>query len=232
MSRFLIVDIGAGTMDILCYDSESEQSYKAVAKSPVLSLAKEAECLSKKLLVTGCEMGGGAISTVLRERAQKVEVIMSASSAATINHNLDKERSWGIKIVEDTEAEGMQQYKNYSTLNLGDLDVDRLRHILQGLDVSFSFDIVGVCAQDHGMPPEGVSHLDYRNTIFKASLDHDPFPHALLYREDEVPETFNRLNAIATTAKNLPADEVYVMDSGMAAILGATMDPQARQKEV
>ncbi|MBW2312327.1 MAG: hypothetical protein JRF35_14885 [Deltaproteobacteria bacterium] len=34
----------------------------------------------------------------------------------------------------------------------------------------------GICAQDHGRPPEGVSHLDYRHTVFKERLDEDPYP--------------------------------------------------------
>jgi uncharacterized protein (DUF1786 family) len=41
----------------------------------------------------------------------------------------------------------------------------------------------------------------------------------------------SRLLSIARSAQSLPADEVYVMDSGMAAILGASMDPRVRQRE-
>ena len=232
MSRFLILDIGAGTMDVLYCDTESGLLYKAVAKSPVLYLAEKAASLPKDLLITGNEMGGGAISKVLRQRAQEAEVIMSVSSAATVHHNLETVRSWGIRVIEDTEAEDLRHNKKYSTLTTGDLEVERLKHILEGLGVSFSFDVVGICAQDHGTPPEGVSHLDYRHNIFKASLDDNPFPHTLLYRNDEVPVTLNRLMCIAQDAKMLPTDEIYVMDSGMAAILGASMDPQARPKEM
>ena len=231
MSRFLIVDIGAGTMDVLYYDTESGLHYKAVAKSPVLSLAEKAASIPGNLLITGVEMGGGTLSNVLRQRAEKGEVIMSLSSAATIHHNPEKVRSWGIKIVEDTEADDLRHNKDYSPLIVGDLEVDRLKRIVEGFDVSFSFDVVGVCAQDHGTPPEGVSHLDYRHNLFKAGLDENPFPHALLYKSDEVPVTFNRLLSIAESAMTLPTDEVYVMDSGLAAILGASMDSRARPKE-
>ena len=231
MSRFLILDIGAGTMDLLYHDTESGLHYKAVAKSPVLYLAEKAASLPGNLLITGNEMGGGPISKVLRQRAQEAEVMMSVSSAATVHHNLEKVRSWGIKIIEDREAEDLRHNKKYSALTIGDLDVERLKHILEGLGVSLSFDAVGICAQDHGTPPEGVSHLDYRHSIFKASLDDNPFPHALLFKADEVPVTLNRLKSIAESARLLPTDEIYVMDSGMAAILGATMDPQARPKE-
>ena len=88
MSRYLILDVGAGTMDILYHDTASQQHYKAVAKSPVKSIAEEAEGLSGKLLLLGTEMGGGALSRVLAERAKRSEVIMSLSAAPTVHHNL------------------------------------------------------------------------------------------------------------------------------------------------
>ena len=59
MGRYLILDIGAGTIDILYYDTDSGIHYKTVAKSPVLYLAEQASSLSGDLLITGVEMGGG-----------------------------------------------------------------------------------------------------------------------------------------------------------------------------
>lgn len=231
MSHFLILDIGAGTMDILYYDTKTGLHYKAVAKSPVLSLAERASRLSGDLLITGVEMGGGALSRVLRQHAEKSKVIMSVSSAATIHHNMEKVRSWGIEVIEDEEAEGLRQDNRYSGLTLGDLEPERLKQTIEGLGVPWAFDVVGICAQDHGTPPDGISHIDYRHRIFKAGLEKDPFPHTLLFSDGEVPETFNRLRSIAESARSFLADEIYVMDSGMAAILGASMDPRARGKE-
>ena len=231
MERYLILDVGAGTVDLLYYDMESKQHLKAVGKSPVKSLAEEAENSTGDLLITGTEMGGGVMSNILKRRAQEAEVVMSASSAATINHNLEKVRSWGIKVVDDKEAEALRQAGSYHTLTTSDLEVDRLEQMVRALGVPFSFEVVGLCAQDHGMPPEGVSHLDYRHEIFKSRLDKDPFPQALLYKSDQVPATLSRLRSMAKSAEGLPAHEIFVMDSGMAAILGASMDPRAREKE-
>jgi uncharacterized protein (DUF1786 family) len=76
-----------------------------------------------------------------------------------------------------------------------------------------------------------VSHLDFRHSLFRLSLDRNPFPHALLYSRGEIPEPLNRLKCIAETALEIPASEIYVMDSGMAAILGGTLDPHAASKE-
>jgi uncharacterized protein (DUF1786 family) len=231
MSRFLILDIGAGTLDILYHDTRESLHYKAVVKSPVKRLTEKATREQGNLLIVGREMGGGALSRVLREKSRESEVVMSVSAAATINHNLDKVRSWGIKVRADKEADALAATKGYSVLTAGDLELERLREIIKAFGVSFSFDVVGICAQDHGRPPQGVSHLDYRHSVFKAKLQENPFPHALLYRHDEIPATLSRLKSLAESAQLLPAEEIYVMDSGMAAILGASMDSQAAKKE-
>ncbi len=231
MSRFLLVDVGAGTMDVLYFDDESDLHYKAVVKSPVRYLAEKAAALPGNLIVTGNEMGGGAISDVLTHRAQEHEVVMSTSSAATIHHDLDRVRATGIKIVDEAKAEEYRNTPEYSPLTLNDVDASRLHRIVSGFGISFLFDVVGICAQDHGVPARGVSHLDFRHEVFKENLDKDPFPQALLYSGDHVPPTMNRLKSIAESAKQLPTEEVFVMDSGIAAILGASMDIMARSKE-
>ena len=230
MSRYLMIDIGAGTMDVLYYDRNSDLHFKAVVKSPVRSLAESASRLTGNLVVRGCEMGGGAVSKALRERAREADVVMTAAAAATLHHDPDKVRAWGIRILPDVEIEPYLARSDYSELVLQDIDIQRLRSIVEGLGVSFRFDIVGICAQDHGRPPKGVSHLDYRHNLFQQRLDRDPRPQALIFESSEVPATMNRLAAIAASASHLPADEVYVMDSGMAAILGASTDAQASAK--
>lgn len=231
MSRYLLVDIGAGTMDILYYDSSSKLPYKAVVKSPVRTVAERAAGLSGNLVVTGNEMGGGPITDVLREKARKSKVVMSASSAATLHHNPEVVSGWGIRIVDDSDAEKMTLDNDYTPLTIGDLEPERLESIIAGFGVPYSFDVVGICAQDHGMPPAGVSHLDYRHNLFRAVLDRSPFAHALLYKNSDVPPTMNRLTSIAGSAEKLPTDEIYVMDSGMAAILGASLEASVHPKE-
>jgi len=119
MSRFLLIDIGAGTMDVLCYDTETNLHVKAVSRSPVLYMAEKVGELSGDLIITGREMGGGAISKVLQARAQNGEVIMSTSAAATIHHDLDRVRSMGFKVVDDKEADEMSKDKRFTHLAIG-----------------------------------------------------------------------------------------------------------------
>jgi uncharacterized protein (DUF1786 family) len=102
---------------------------------------------------------------------------------------------------------------------------------VESFGVPFSFDAVAICAQDHGVPPAGVSHLDFRHNLFKAHLEGNPQPHVLLYKSDEVPVVMNRLRSIAISAGAIATEEIYVMDSGMAAILGGSMDILARNRD-
>ena len=231
MGRFLMVDIGAGTMDVLWYDTDAELHYKAVVKSPVRYLAEIAAATPGNLLISGSEMGGGPVTAILKERAKSAAVVMSASAAATLHHNPEVVRSWSIDIVENEKLIKFQQDDSFSNLVLGDIDVARLRQIVEGFGVPFKFDAVAICAQDHGMPPAGISHLDYRHNMFQVRLQQKPYPHELLYKGDEVPPEMNRLSCVARTAGSIPADEVYVMDSGMAAILGGSMDVLARDRQ-
>jgi uncharacterized protein (DUF1786 family) len=232
MNRFLMVDIGAGTMDVLYFDTTAGLHYKAVVTSPVPMLAKQAAATPGNLLVTGVEMGGGGIAGVLRARAEDADVVMSRSAAATLHHDPERVRSWGISVVEDAAAGALIGDPLYAHLVLEDLNHRRIKQIVEGMGVDFEFDAVAVCAQDHGVPPVGDSHLDFRHQMFQAALDRNPSPHHLLYPAGGVPAEMNRLNAIAAAARMLPTKKAYVMDSGMAAILGASMDHLAAAQKV
>ena len=57
---YLLIDVGAGTMDILCYDTKAEVHYKAVVQSPVRQLAQTIEtagclCCTVERIATGRE---------------------------------------------------------------------------------------------------------------------------------------------------------------------------------
>ena len=229
--KYLIIDIGAGTMDILYYDSGHSVHYKAVVMSPALNIAEKISAINGDLLITGVETGGGTMAGLLKEKAERAEVVMSRSASATINHDLSKVRSLGVTVLEDEKAEELKKSRRYTHIDFSDLEYGRIKGIVEGMGVPFSFDVLGLCAQDHGVPGPGISHLDYRHNIFKERLDKNPFPHRMLYEYSEIPDTFNRLKSIALRAGDFPSGEVYIMDSGMAAILGGTLDPFAAQKD-
>ncbi len=231
MGKYLMLDIGAGTMDILYLDTRSRLQYKAVVKSPVQVIADQINKIKGRLIVTGCEMGGGPVSAAIKERAAVSEVVISHTAASTLHHDPEQVRSFGIRIIDDTEADRLTQKDPSHAVTTEDIQKDRILNIVKGFGVPPVFDAVAVCAQDHGKAPAGTSHLDFRHSLFKAILDKHPYPGALLYRSTNVPKVMSRLSSIAHSVEKLPTDRVYVMDSGMAAILGASMDASARPLE-
>jgi uncharacterized protein (DUF1786 family) len=230
VGNILTIDIGAGTMDMLCYVPEENMHYKAVVKSPVRTRATDVRATRGDLLVTGVEMGGGPVTEALKERARTSRVIMSPSAAATLHHNPERVTEMGIQIAADTKIDTLMAGGDFTHIHLGDLEPSRIESIVRGFGLPFDFDAIALCAQDHGAAPAGTSHLDFRHGLFKERLDKQPYPHTLLYTPERLPEEFNRLKSIALAAAGLPTRSVYVMDSGMAAILGASMDPSVRDQ--
>jgi len=231
MGRYLMLDVGAGTLDILYYDTDSDFHYTAVVRSPVRVLADDIRQTTGHLVVTGSEMGGGPVSQALIDRAKSADVVMSRTASATIHHDVRRVTTHGIRVVDTTAAVRLKLDARFNHIRTGDIQIDRLKRLVQGFGVPFEFDAVAVCAQDHGAAPAGVSHLDFRHRMFTAVLEANPVPQALLYRADQIPVEMNRLSAIAADAAALPTDRIYVMDSGMAAILGASKDMSAAKRK-
>lgn len=227
MARYLLLDVGAGTLDVLIYDDTTHTHYKAVVQSPVPQIAQMLESIEGNIVLTGGEMGGGFVREVLRQKAARFDVAATATAAATIHHDPEVIHQLGIRIVDELQAARLTEDQDHVRMHLTDLQIDRLRAIVQSCGVPFAFDVVAVCAQDHGIPPEGVSHLDYRHNLFRSALEAFPHPASLLHRTDEVPPTFNRLCTLAADLNAIPTAEAYVMDSGMAAVLGASQDISA-----
>jgi len=230
MKNLLAIDIGAGTMDILCYVPGENMHYKAVVQSPVRTIARRVAATRGNLVVDGVEMGGGPVTEALRARAETHRVTISSAAAATVHHDPDRVKAMGLHIVTDEAVDKLQKEPGHAAVTLGDLEPDRIQRIVEGFGLPFEFEAVAICAQDHGAAPPGFSHLEYRHQLFKARLDRRPYPHTLLFSPDNLPKEFNRLGSIARTAGRLPTEKVFVMDSGQAAILGASLDPSLTKK--
>jgi uncharacterized protein (DUF1786 family) len=196
-----------------------------VVQSPVRTRAAAIEATAGNLAVTGVEMGGGPVTGVLQARARTHQVVISSTAAATIHNDPDRVTAMGLRIVVDQEMDAWIRNPDFTSVTLGDIELGRIQRIVESFGLPFEFEAVVVCAQDHGAAPPGVSHLEFRHQLFKARLDRHPHPHTLLFSKEDLPSEFNRLGSIARAAAQLPTRNVYVMDSGMAAILGASLDP-------
>ncbi|MBS3755587.1 MAG: pyruvate formate-lyase activating enzyme [Desulfobacterales bacterium] len=230
MSRYLTIDIGAGTMDILCWDSASGEHFKAVVMSPVRHIARHIEQSRGPLAVTGAEMGGGPVTEALKQRAAESEVLISPAAAATLHHDMERVKRFGMVCANDRQLARAVSEGTHTPIILADVQPARIEQIFNGLGVSMQLEAVALCAQDHGAAPKGVSHLDFRHNLFREMLDASPVPTNLLFSGEAVPTAFNRLNSIARDARWLNTREICVMDSGMAALAGAAQDAGARNK--
>lgn len=219
-----MIDIGAGTMDILCYDTRSGEHFKAVAPSPVRHVADQIERTKGPLAVSGVEMGGGPVTEALRRRAETDRIRISISAAATLHHDMDRVRGWGLTIEDNRTIEKLSTDPHFTAIRLGDVQPGRIARLIAGLGLPMTFEAVALCAQDHGLAPPGMSHLDFRHNLFQTIIAERSTPFDLLYDRNEVPKDFNRLRSMAADAAMLDTRKVYVMDSGMAAMCGASRD--------
>ncbi len=232
MARFLAIDVGAGTLDAMFLDTRSGDQFKFVAKSPTRALAQKImACESKTILITGRQMGGGPITEAIKSKARACNIMMTRSAAETIHHRMERVETLGVRIVSPREAQERAKRGDISSFRTGDLRAEDLMTMLKLMGIEPAVDCFGIGVQDHGTPKGGVSSLDFRHQIFKEIIDKSPKPSAFLFEGKRIPSCLRRMRAAAMDGKGIPSGRLYVMDTGMAAILGASSDPLARGKE-
>ena len=105
--RILAVDIGAGTQDILLYDTDKqlENCIKMVLPSPSPLLAAQVGAATERgedLFISGRTVGGGAFSRALkRHLASGRRVYITPGAAYTLRNNLDDVTSLGVDVREE-----------------------------------------------------------------------------------------------------------------------------------
>jgi uncharacterized protein (DUF1786 family) len=231
MARFLATDVGASTLDAMFVDTNSGDQFKFVAKSPTRILAERiTACRSNRMLITGRQMGGGPVTEAIKSKARQCRVMMTRSAAETIHHRQERVKNLGVMLISPKEAKQEAKKRNTSWFKTGDIVVEDILTILKSMGIKPGFDFFGICVQDHGTPKGEISSLDFRHHIFKGIIDKDPRPSAFLFEASRIPSFLRRMRAAAMDAKGVPSSKIYLMDTGMAAILGASSDPSARGK--
>ncbi|MHB8779827.1 MAG: DUF1786 family protein [Candidatus Geothermincolia bacterium] len=225
--RLLALDIGAGTTDILLYDSAAaiENCTKVVVPSASGVLAGRVREITEKgadLLITGSTVGGGAFSqAVKRHVAAGYRVLMTEAAAYTIRNDLADVTAAGIRLVPEAPAGFAGE-----TLTADELDLAPLAGLLRSTGQELTtLDGAAVAVQDHGSYASGESNRKTRIAHMKESLQSNPSPASMAYSLEEVPERFPRFrSAAARLAEQLPGP-VLVMDTAPAAIVGCMADP-------
>ena len=214
---WLILDVGAGTQDILIYQPTKPlaASYKMVLPSPSHVAGAKVDAaagIGRDVWLYGRVMGGGELTeAVKRHIAGGLKVYAQKEAALSIHDSLKKVESMGVVISQDKPAET-------TPVACGDVDLHSLGHALDhfGLGLPSRF---AAAAQDHGFTPEG-SNRDARFKMWEDSLRSGGDPAELVYLDP--PPSLTRLAALA---QSLPG--AVVADSATAALLGALQDETA-----
>lgn len=219
--KILAIDVGAGTQDIMLFDSDQpiENSVKMVLPSPTRIFAEKIRKHRNDLFLTGETMGGGSINKAIKNHLKKgYRVLMTENSARTVRDDLNRVKSLGIQLVPAGE-----KHPEISKIQLKDVDLDLLREVLSKFDVELEFDYIGVAVQDHGFQV-GMGDRNFRFSKIKEKLDHPKPPEEFAYL-NQAPDYFTRMNGVLRT---LQGYDVVLMDSKFASICGATCDEHVK----
>jgi uncharacterized protein (DUF1786 family) len=229
--KILAIDIGAGTEDILLFDSQKkniENCIKLVLPSPTQTFATKVRAATrhcKDIFVEGDTIGGGAFTSALKAHVEKgLRVVMAEKAAYTIRNDLEEVKQLGIEVVR--EENETKDFKG-ETLTIEEVNLNKLQMFLEGLGETLSdVDVVAVAVQDHGVFPMGISNRKFRIKKLKALLKESPKPENLAFKEEEIPPCFLRMKSAAQASRRqLPKAEVLLMDTSPDAILGCLKDP-------
>ena len=222
--RILAIDVGTGTQDIMICDTEKEleNSIKIVLPSPHLYISQQIREIENDIYFDGEIMGGGKIKKSIQEHMEKgYNVVMEPTCAKTIRDNLEQVKAIGIEIADYTK-----EYKDYSKITLGDINITKLSEFLLGYDLEFDFDKIAIAVQDHGYN-ENMGDRDFRFEKIREKVSEPISPLEFGFKED-VPEYFTRMRAVRRQVEREGIEELpLVMDTKFASIAGMCYDEVA-----
>jgi uncharacterized protein (DUF1786 family) len=213
--KILALDVGAGTQDVLLYDSRRtpENCFKLVLPSQTQVIGqriREATNAGRALHLAGVVMGGGASTEAIAGHlAAGLPVTATPAAARTVHNDLDRVRAQGIVVQDDPPAGAV-------VVELKDVDLLALARAMALFGVELP-EIVAVAVQDHGYRP-GSGNNVVRFEHLQRLLDRGGDFSQMVYRE--APSDMLRMQAVAQTVPG-----VVLMDTGTAAVLGALGDP-------
>lgn len=221
MNSILAVDIGSGTQDVLVYGpgQEMENNVKMILPSQTQIVARQIERLTKErkdIFIHGYLMGGGSSSGAIKKHLQRgYKVYATREAALTIKDNLEEVTARGIELADSAPA-------GCAPVEFKDIDIPALRKALSLFEVDFP-KVFAFAVQDHGFSPDR-SNRAFRFEHWQRFLDQGGSLPDMIYNQDNLPDYFTRMRAVQQCCRK-EAEQVWVMDTGAAAILGSLEDP-------
>lgn len=214
--KILAIDIGAGTQDILLFDSEKniENCTSLVLPTPSKILAERLRRIEDHLYLYGDTTGGGSIGRAIQDHLKKgYRVVMETSAAYSIRNDLGAVQSMGIEV-------GGKPSNHFQELEIKEINLPLFQKFLVQFGVDFSFDVIAIAVQDHGAAPPGVSDRIFRFQNMEKMLRKDNRPESFHFTEDTVPDYFLRMQSAVKAARRFTSSPILVMDTSFSAILG------------
>jgi uncharacterized protein (DUF1786 family) len=213
--RILAIDVGAGTQDVLIYESDKtpENCFKLVLPSQTQIVARrirKATADGRPVHLTGTVMGGGASGYAVQDHlAAGLPVTASPAAARTIHNDLARVERLGISVRDDPPGDA-------EAIELQDVDLTSLAAALAPFGIEVPA-VIAVAVQDHGYRP-GSSNNAVRFEYLQTLVENGGELARMVYREP--PAGMTRMEAVLETVPG-----AYLMDTGAAAVLGALGDP-------
>src|SRR4030043_1957761 len=110
--KTLAIDIGAGTQDILLFDSQkkTENCISLVLPTPSKFFAEKLKTIESDVYIHGDTIGGGSLGrAILRPLQKGYRVAMEESAAYSIRNDLDEVKSMGIEVGKKPEIDHFQE---------------------------------------------------------------------------------------------------------------------------
>lgn len=227
--KFLAVDVGTGTQDVLLWDARLslENGYKLVLPSPTLMIRRQIQTAIKQkrdLVLTGVMMGGGPSGWAVEDALKAgCRVYATPQAARTLDDDLERVRELGVILLSEDEAARLPE--DVVRICMQDFDLDLLQRTfaLYGIGLH-DLAAVAVAVFDHGNAPAGVSDRRFRFDYLKKRVLEVNRLSAFAYMSESIPPDLTRMQAVAEYAGGLDCPLV-LLDSAPAAVLGATFDP-------
>ena len=215
--RILAIDIGAGTQDILFFDSEKkvENCTSLVLPTPSKVLAEKLKTIETNVYIHGDTIGGGSLGRAILRHLQKgFRVVMEESAAYSIRNDLDEVKSMGIEVGKRPGSD------HYQDLEIREVDLVLLEKFLSQFGEDLKVDVIAIAVQDHGVSPKEVSDRAFRFQNMEAMLRKNNRPEAFHFSEDSVPTQYLRMRSAVKAVRRTSSTPILVMDTSFSAILG------------
>ena len=196
--KILAIDIGAGTQDILVFDSgkKIENCISLVLPTPSRYFAEKLKGIEGHVYIHGDTIGGGALGRAILRHIQKgYRVVMGESAAYSIRNDLDEVRSMGIEVGKKPGTDCFHE------LEIREIDLPLLANFLSNFGEELSIDAVAIAVQDHGVSPKGVSDRAFRFANMERMLREDNRPEMFHFLEDSIPEYYLRMRSAVAAVR-------------------------------